>query len=98
MYVSLSPVATHRRALGDVTPTDLTSVVSGSGLSTSPFVYIGGALLLWFAISKLRGAAASAGIVKPRRRRTRRVPAFTTALYAAGAAAGGYLVGKYSGL
>jgi hypothetical protein len=54
--------------------------------------------LLWLAISKGREAVAGISGKPVRRKRKKTVPAFTVAVYAAGALAGGYLLGKYSGL
>lgn len=78
-------------------PVDLSSLAPSSS-SSGPFgmswwtigligaVLLGGAL--WYR-------SRSGGMVAPvRRRRTKRIPALTAALYAVGAGAGGYLLGK----
>lgn len=81
-------------------PVDLSSI-TGSSSSSGPFgmswwtigligaVLLGGAL--WF---RNRGGGAGGMLAPVRRRRTKKISAVRAALYAAGAGAGGYLLGK----
>jgi len=89
-------VTVPTRRLGDLTSSQLLgNTLTGS--ATSPFLYVGAGLLLWYLWNRGSDAVASIGSPKPRRRRrTRRIPALTAAVYAAGAGAGGYLLGKYT--
>lgn len=87
--------------LGDVVnvgglPVQTSANPSGSGFSFSPYL-IGAVLLLGGLLWYRSRLSAGSGLApaRPRRRRTKRIPAWTAALYAAGAGAGGYLVGKY---
>lgn len=102
MYVQLQNRSSRRRPrqLGDLSTSGLTAgVTSGlSGAANSPFLYIVTGLLLWFAISKGRDAVATITGKPVRRKRKKTVPAFTAAVYSAGALVGGYLIGKYTGL
>jgi hypothetical protein len=94
MYIAFDPgrVPVRVPGLGDVTAS--TDLLGLTGSSISPFLLVGGALLVWFLLSKVRGAVSS----RPRRRVRKSVSSFNTAVLAAGAGAGGYLLGKYSGL
>lgn len=81
-------------------PVTTSSTASSSGpfgMSWTMLALIGAALLggvLWYRSRAGAGAGFILPAAKPRRRRTRRIPALTAALYAAGAGAGGYLLGK----
>ncbi|MGH7485577.1 MAG: hypothetical protein ACREMY_08240 [bacterium] len=73
---------------------DISQGSSFAGISLSNWVLIGGAVALgiwWF-----RRDSESSLAVPRRRRRRHNISPLTTAVYAAGSAAGGYLLGKYT--
>jgi hypothetical protein len=80
----------QRKMLGDAT-TDALATFTG-GVTSSPFLYIGLGLLATYLVLRVKNGPA------PRRRRRNVITPLTAAIYAAGAGAGGYLLGKYSGL
>jgi hypothetical protein len=88
----------RRRTLGDISAPAVALPVLPSALSTftdgivsSPWLYVGLGLLGIYAYKTIRA---------PKRRRRKRgvITPLTAGVYAAGAGAGGYLLGKYSGL
>lgn len=80
-----------------VTTSPAVSTLGLFGMSWTTIALIGAALLggvLWYRSRSGGTAGFILPAAKPRRRRTKRIPALTAALYAAGAGAGGYLLGK----
>lgn len=77
-----------------ITPDPFSSGLQGFGIGVlqSPWFYLGLGLL---GFSLYLGPL---GRAKQRRRRKNLIPPLTAGIYAAGAGAGGYLLGKYSGL
>ncbi len=93
------PYKRYNRTLGNATALPVTSDPFTSGLSTfgvgllqSPWLYVGLGLL---GFSLYLGPL---GRAKQRRKRKNLITPLTAGLYAAGAGAGGYLIGKYTGL
>ncbi len=85
------------RGLGD----DTTATGAGtilSGASSSIWFYIGGALALFALIELVRSRIPSITVKRKPRRARAQVSGLNTAILAAGAGAGGYLLGKYTGL
>lgn len=83
--------------LGDIVlPMTSTPAPVSSGFSVSPWLFGAGLALLLGALwyrSRMGGGGVS--ILPPvRRRRSKKVPMLNAVLYAAGAGAGGYLLGK----
>jgi hypothetical protein len=78
------------KGLGDATSDALATFATGA--TSSPFLYIGAGLLVAYLVLRMKNGPA------PRRRRRNVITPLTAAIYAAGAGAGGYLLGKYSGL
>jgi hypothetical protein len=77
-------------------PVSMPTASSFSLGSLSPWLLGAGLLLLGFAWYRSRSSGGVGGLMpKPRRRRTKRIPMLTAVLYAAGAGAGGYVIGKY---
>ncbi len=74
------------RGLGDVTTLTDPTATFLSGVSTSPWLYIGGGLLLFFVVQR------SFGKPKRRRRKSSGISPLTAAVFAAGAGAAVYLV------
>jgi hypothetical protein len=87
----------NQPGLGDLS-TPAGTIVTGSSLLESPWLYIGGALVLFAVYMKVRDHVPGIEIKKKRRSRRKTVTTLNTAVLAAGAAAGGYLLGKYTGL
>jgi hypothetical protein len=92
-------VSLKQPGLGDLsTPAGTIVTGSSSSLLESPWLYIGGALVLFAVYMKVRDHVPGIEIKKKRRTRRKTVTTLNTAVLAAGAAAGGYLLGKYTGL
>lgn len=93
-----------RTTLGDITPAQLApNLPSGlatfaSGITSSPWLYVGAGLLAWYLYTRIQARPTTITGQPRRRRRTKKITPVTAALYAAGAGAGGYMLGKYSGL
>jgi hypothetical protein len=85
--------------LGDIVlPVSSSPAPSSSGFSISPWLLAGGVALLLGALWYRSRMGSGAGFILPaapvRRRRSKRIPMLNAVLYAAGAGAGGYLLGK----
>jgi hypothetical protein len=77
------------KGLGDATSDALATFATGA--TSSPFLYIGAGLLVAYLVLRMKNGPT-------RRRRRNVITPLTAAIYAAGAGAGGYLLGKYTGL
>lgn len=80
-------------------PVQTSAGSTSSGFSFSPWLLGAGVVLLVGALWwRSRSAGAGGGIlaaVKPRRRRTKKIPVLQAALYTIGAGAGAYYLGKH---
>jgi|GEM_PF-5562824 len=78
-------------ALPSLSLTDPTTTFL-SGISTSPWLYVAGGLLVFFMVRRSFGNTGRGRRVT----NLHRLSPFTVAIYAAGAGAGGYLLGRYT--